>query len=159
MQICSKPTLLCFVHIPVGLWSRSASLRCSAPPAATMETRSSTCFSRAHSSGGCVVSAMILEALQENLCSIKIWSNSTGPLLAEGKGVKQVASSTARTTPNCSHHSKKETRNGPACQHHILTKPIFSIARGSLAIRGSPADMASLGGVACHSEGRLMQRI
>lgn len=47
----AKSTLLHFMHIPVGLWSRSASLRCSAPPAAAMETRSSTRFSRADSSG------------------------------------------------------------------------------------------------------------
>lgn len=100
-----------------------------------------------------------LEALQENACSISTWSNSNSSSLAEGKGVKQVPSSTAGTTPNCSHHSKKETLNGSARQHHILTKPIFSIARGLLAIWGSTADTALLGGVACHSKGRLMQRI
>lgn len=89
----------------------------------------------------------------------RIWSNYSGLSLAEGKGVKQVPNSTAGTTPNCSHHSKRETLNGSACQHRILTKPIFSIARGLFAIWGSTADTALLGGVACHSDGRLTQRI
>lgn len=77
-----KPMLLGFVHIPVGLWSRSASLCCSAPPAATMETGSSTRFSKADSSGGWAASARIWEALQENVCSVRIWGNSKGTSLA-----------------------------------------------------------------------------
>lgn len=146
-----EPTLLGFVHIPVGLWSRSASLCCSAPPAAAMETGSSTCSSRADSSGGWAVSARIWEALQENVRSVGDLG-FTRQELNRYRAAEQGHPPTAPIIP------KEKLEMAQRATSTFLPSQ-SSPQQEASELSGGAQLIWPQGGVTCHSEGRFVQRI